>query len=285
MMIQNWWWLGWSMVRVVMAQVFIPENGATYNSMLQQVGFCKQQSFDTMSRSTSTAPSVFTSGRVHVGVGLSDVQFQQSIVACGRCIQIIHIEKFYQLNDELTGWDYNQNVDGGFVSMVFDECTDPICTSGFLDFDVYNKNQPVAHGNPINLMWQYVDCPVNEQDKIEFLFCLGYTSCQSHNEEGRSVKSLWQEAQQNDFMVYPRNFRQPIVAVWVQGEPLYDVQSWRWRSDKNDQSLLRNTTWQLKWQSMDGSIQEWALDWKKHLPLATTPGYRGGYIVHTDLQN
>lgn len=274
-------------VMIAYAQVFVPENGATYNSLVGQVGYCKQQSFDTVSRSTSNGPSLFTSGRVFMGVGLSHVQFQRSIISCGQCIRVLHVDKFYQLDNELTSWNYNHMVKGGFTTMVFDECTDPICTDGFLDFDLYNPEQPVAQGNPNHLMWMWVDCPVDvEKDKIEFLFCLGYDSCKANDEEGRDVKSLWEDAVRvNDFMAYPRNFRQPIVSMSVQGDPLEDIQSWRWNSVTNGSSLLQNKTWMVEWQSMDGSRQNWTIMWDELFSQNTTSGYRGGVIVQTNLQN
>jgi hypothetical protein len=165
-------------------------NGGSYNSFIDQVGFCKQQSFDTKSRSTSSSAGVFQSGRVLFGVGVSHYQFQRSIVSCGRCIEVLSVDRFYQFNDELTEWHYDKPNPGNFKVMVFDECTDPICESGFLDFDVYNSKQPVAYGNPTNLSWRFVPCPVRDNDKIEFLLCLGYDSCQVQNEARHPVVDL-----------------------------------------------------------------------------------------------
>lgn len=275
----------WVMVPLSMGQeIYNSVYGGSYNSFLGQVGFCKAQSFGTRSRSTSQSAPLFQSGRVWMGVGLSHVQFQGSVVSCGRCAEVLSVDRFYHFNEELTDWDYDETSDGNFTVIVFDECTDPICGSGFLDFDIYNERQPVAHGNPTNLTWRFVPCPVGEGDTIGFLFCLGYDSCQEHHREGRKVADLYHDAvQDNWFTLYPRNFRTAITAVAVQGEPLQDAQAWVWKSHKN--TLLRERVWQIQWTNEDGSQQSWDLDWGDHLLETSTPDYRGGHLIGTDQQN
>lgn len=276
--------LGLIVVSVFMKMVepYSSVNGGSYNSFVKQVGFCKQQSFDTVSRGSSHTPSIFQDGRVLFGVGLSHAQFQRSIVSCGRCIQISTIDRFYEFNHELTDWDYQKKNKGNFTVMVFDECTDAICESGFLDFDIYNEKQPVAYGNPTNLSWHYVPCPVSQNDKIEFLFCLGYNTCQVQNEEGRNVFDLYNEAvEQNWLTLYPRNFRMPITSIKLQGQPLEDNQSWVWKSSDG----LQDVEWLLEWTNDDGSHQMWILTWTHYFGKTTTDGYRGGFIIQTDLQN
>ena len=256
----------------------------SYNSFLRQVGFCKQQSFDTLSRNTSTAPSVFQSGKVLFGVGLSHVEFQRSIVSCGRCIHVSSVDRFYEFNEELTAWDYTKPNHGNFTVMVFDECTDPICKSGFLDFDIYHEKQPVAYGNPTNLTWEFVPCPVGEEDRIGFLLCMGYASCRALDEEGRYVEDVYMEAIQDNWLnVYPRNFRTSITAVEVQGVALEDTQSWVWTS--GNRTPLVDVGWRIGWTNEDGSQQSWVLNWTDYFGQTTTPGYRGGLVVQTDLQN
>lgn len=258
--------------------------GGSYNSFLKQVGFCKAQSFETTSRNTSSSPSIFQSGKVLFGVGLSHVQFQQTIVSCGKCIQVLSVDRFYTFNRELTEWNYQKPNHGNFTVIVFDECTDPICQSGFLDFDMYNEKQPVAHGNPINLSWQFVPCPVGLDDKIEFLICLGYESCQEHHPEGRRLDQLYHQAIENNwFTLYPRNFRIPIHSIKVQGEPLQDKQSWVWKSLVPD--LLQDFQWIIGWTNEDDSQQSWILDWTIYFSLISTRGYRGGFIFQTTMQN
>lgn len=261
--------------------VVVSERGGSYNSFMRQVGFCKAQSFDTVSRNTSSAGSVFESGRVGFGVGLSHAQFNRSVVSCGRCIEVLTVDRFYAFNEQLTAWDYGKAVRGNFTVVVMDECTDPICESGFLDFDIYNMRQPVARGNPTNLTWRYAPCPVSEEDKVGFLFCMGYKGCQVHDKEGRMVAEVFQEAVHDDWVrVHPRNFRIPITSLTIQGQALSDNQSWLWEGPVGDDPV-----WLLEWQNADGTRQSWVLDWKMHFDKITTPGYRGGFIVPTDLQN
>lgn len=259
-------------------------NGGSYNSLLHQVGYCKAQSFETISRNTSSSPSIFQKGKVLFGVGLSHVQFQRSIVSCGQCIQVLTVDRFYHFNTELTAWNYQKPHKGNFTVMVFDECTDPICESGFLDFDIYHERQPVAYGNPTDLTWQFVPCPVGIGDTIEFLFCMGYESCREQDLEGRSIQEMHDNAfHENWLTVYPRNFRVAITQVYIQGEPLEDNQAWVWTS--MDYQKLKPLEWLVEWTNQDGTTQSWTLDWSVHLTNKTTFGYRGGIVVHTQQQN
>lgn len=259
-------------------------NGS-YNSFLRQAGFCKAQSFDTVSKSTSRGPNMFLAGRVASGVGLSHAQFQRSVTSCGRCIQIHSVDRFYHFNDELTHWYYDRPHNGNFTVMVFDECTDAICTSGFLDFDIYHERQPVAHGNPTDISWHFVPCPVSSDDRIGFMVCMGHRSCNRNDLEGRAVRELYADAlHHNWFSLFPRNSRTAILSVRVQGMPLLDNQSWLWGS-QHSADLLRGHLWLLEWTNEDGTTQSWVLDWSVYLDMHTTPGYRGGVIIHTDLQN
>lgn len=269
----------------VAAQIYTSVEGGSYNSFLNQVGFCKAQSFETISRNTSGSPSVFQDGRVLFGVGLSHAQFQKSIVSCGRCIQVLTIDYFYQFNQQLTEWDYNKPNHGNFTVIVFDECTDPICKSGFLDFDIYHEKQPVAYGNPSNITWRFVPCPVDDSaDKIGFLFCMGYDSCKETDAEERNMIDLYHDAiHDNAFSVYPRNHRIAITSIKIQGELLHDNQAWLWKS--YNRQLLEETKWLVEWTNEDGQQQSWVLDWEQYFDKTTTFGYKGGYIFQTSLQN
>jgi hypothetical protein len=123
-----WWCLfGILATAVEISKNYTSENGGSF---VRQVGFCKAQSFNTVSRTTTDGPSLFTSARVWIGVGLSEEQFGGSIVSCGRCIEVLSIDRFYRFNWELTDWDYDKLVHGPFTAMVLDQCTDPLCTSG-----------------------------------------------------------------------------------------------------------------------------------------------------------
>ena len=289
--LMKWWWQFFMVVMGMAHQetldntvIYSSKKGASYNSFLRQVGYCKLQSFDTTSRNTSSSPSLFQSGRVSFGVGLSHFQFQQSIVSCGQCIQILTVDRFYQFNQELTKWNYQQPQHGNFTVMVMDECTDPICQSGFLDFDIYSDKQPVAYGNPTHLSWHFVPCPVSIEDKLEFLICLGYETCQEHHPEGRNIEELYHQAvQQNWFTIYPRNFRIALHSLHIQGEPLQDIQSWVWKSLHSE--VLQDLLWLIEWTNQDGSQQSWVVDWTFHFSSNSTFGYRGGFVLATTLQN
>lgn len=263
------------------SQRIVSGQGGSYNAFLKQVGYCKQQSYDTVSRSTSHGPYIFTSGQVELGVGLSDTQFAGSIVSCGRCINVVSIDPFYTFNEEVTEWDYRDKKDSNFTVMVMDQCTDAICQSGFLDFDIYNQHLPVAYGNPMDLVWEFVECPVGNTT-MEFLFCLGGSSCNPQDPENRTVEELYEDSKTyNWFSLYPRNFRIPITSIRVQGIDLVDKNAWIWKGV----DILRETKWTIEWTSEDGSIQSWVVDWNEHFDKYTTPGYRGGIILSTDKQN
>lgn len=265
-----------SLLTICGAEIIVSKNGGSYNPFLRQVGFCKLQSFDTISRSSSYGPSLLTDGRVKMGVGLSNVQFNNSISACGRCIEIITINNFYESNYELTSWDYKKKINGKFIVMVMDQCTDPICESGFLDFDIYS-DPPVAFGNPTLLTWQFIQCPI-DKDVRELLICFGYSTCRNNDVEGRTIKELFNNAiKQNSFQVYPRNFENSIINLSVQGQFLEDIQSWRWTSPIV--SLINNTTWTVMWELLDGQKGKSIIDWTLYFDQKSSNGYRGGFIV------
>ena len=147
-------------------------NGS-YNSFMNQVGYCKLQGYDTVSRNTTGAPPMFMDGRVKFGVGLSDVEFQGRTSSCGRCLNITKIERFFAFNEDLTQWDYTMKMETPFTAFVMDQCKDAVCVSKYLDFDIYNPRQPVAYGNPWNIEWEFIPCPV-EDDGMELLMCCAW---------------------------------------------------------------------------------------------------------------
>ena len=214
------------------ASHFLPM--ATYNSFRQQVGFCRMQSFETISRSTSQGPRMFLDGLVTMGVGMSSLIMKSNptIFMCGACLNITVFPDSYFpcFNHELTAWDSWDSWDSSsysFVSMVFDECTDPICTqndkeNGFIDFDIYHSLQPVEHGNPVHLQWSWIDCPVRDGiDFIEYLICFEST-CQA---------SFWNNLSLPLVPTYfwsltIRNSRQPIQKVWTNGTEMKLENAW-----------------------------------------------------------
>lgn len=259
---------------------------ASYNSFLQQVGYCKLQGYDTISRNTSMGPKMFLDGRVSFGVGLSETQFGSHVYSCGRCIQISQIDKFFTFNDQLTEWQYDLPMQTPFTVFVMDQCTDPICTSGFLDFDIYNPYQPVANGNPTNVQWEFVHCPVGD-DPIEFLFCLGPNACNVHDKEGRNVQSLVKDAVDYGYWyMHVRNARTPVTSVIVQlGEnqfALEDNQGWLWGQYEYSTDLT--SPWKFIIESLEGERREYTIDWNQYAENISTEGYRGGVVLETDIQ-
>jgi hypothetical protein len=194
-------------------------NGS-YNSFIKQIGYCKQQSYNTTSRSTSGSVSMFLDGRVKFGVGLSRKNMDSyDFFSCGMCINITHIDNFYIFNHELTGWNSPKTDNGSFIVMVFDECKDPVCDWGYLDFDIYNEKQPVMYHNPFNIQWEIIDCPVYQNETIEYILSF------------------------QDMIVYYwtivfRNMRIPIKKVWVKykdNDYILRLQnSWTWDFDLYD---------------------------------------------------
>ncbi|NBV29165.1 hypothetical protein EBS02_09165, partial [bacterium] len=143
----------------------------------------------------------------------SDRLFQNSIVSCGRCIQIHSVSQMAVLNEELTEVVSSPTQQDNFTVMVMDQCTDPICmeADGFLDFDVYTMTPPSTEGNPRNLYWDFVECPVFENEFIEFMI-----------EVVASSSTIYYLA------MYPRNHRNPIRHLTFSGEDMLDEHGWKW---------------------------------------------------------
>jgi len=202
----------------------------TYNSFINQIGYCKMQSFETTSRSTSDSVPMFMDGRVKFGVGLSNENLERhEELLCGACIHVSNISRFYQWNEELTEWRYIDDHQG-FLAMVFDRCPDPICGLDFLDFDIYNPKQPVAHGNPRDIVWNFVPCPVKQEERIEYLICTSITCNQNDAKNQSLVQVLSHE--HYFFSITIRNTRIPIRGVFVYYQEMYHQlkkeNSWVW---------------------------------------------------------
>lgn len=264
-------------------------NGS-YNSFTKQVGFCKNQGFDTVSQSTSGGPPVFLDGSVLVGVGLSNVEFQDSTASCGRCIEVTTIQNFWTFDKELTTWAYetpwpsNQT----FVAMVMDRCTDPVCTSGYLDFDVYNEIQPTKHGNPRGIEWTFVPCPISTEP-IELLLCLGPHTCQEHFEEGRTWQEVLEDAVATAyFSVYVRNARVAVSNVGMRVDEmtvveLRDEQGWQFSGA--DYASALKCAWVFELKSIEGVHRTATVSWTDlDMDQMTSAGYRGGVLIRTSIQ-
>jgi len=191
---------------------------ATFNSFRNQVGYCKLQGFNTISRSTSKSIPMFLDSRIAFGVGLSDVEFQSNVSYCGSCIQIHEIYNFAIFSNDLTSWknsDILQNKTS-FIVMVMDQCTDPICQQqGFLDFDIYSETQPVQDGNPANVLWNFVPCPILPNEMIEFLVCLSATCKKNDKQIWNSAEEILQNSSPYFLSIYIRNQRLPIWKVSI----------------------------------------------------------------------
>jgi hypothetical protein len=245
-------------------------SASTYNAFRQQMGYCKLQGFDTVSRSTSGGMASFLDGRVVMGVGLSDAEFNGSITSCGRCIEITTVDNMaplaFELDALVDSWTEAVNRPP-FLAMVMDQCTDPICVSRFLDFDVYLPTPPVSHGNPGNVEWHFVPCPIVQTREI--LFCLS-AACREDAIEGRIALQVIQESSPYYWAIYPRFPVRSISVLVDYGEiPLRDENGWAYHGDAMDLSspfVLR----------VDN---EWSIE--IHLTdHTTTPGYRGGILIH-----
>ena len=196
----------------------------TYNSFRGQIGYCMMQSFDTVSRNTSLSVPMFMDGRISFGVGLSsrlDDSDHQPF-PCGMCLNITRVHNFFLWNPELTSWIDEWPIDRPFLAMVFDQCTDPICTPHFLDIDIYNEIQPVHHGNPHEIYWQAIPCPIHSEEPLEYIICTAQ-SCHE-NDDYRDITvhpglvDFWS--------VVIRNMRFPLKAVWANDIALLPESAW-----------------------------------------------------------
>lgn len=249
---------------------------ATYNSFVKQVGYCKLQGFRTTNRSTSNSVPMFMDNRVRFGVGLSDAEFQGDCSNCGRCIQIANIDNLAVLNDELDHYLHRQTTVSNVTVMVMDECTDAICTSGFLDLDVYTQHPPVSHGNPYNVQWTFIPCPVYDDEYIELLFCLS-DACNALSPIHTSITSVIAKSNRYHWSVYVRNARLPVSTLYLSDYDVYleKQNGWIW----NHGPFSWNDTFEVV---MDGK-------WKTEINLLKDgillEDYHSGILVKTNFQN
>jgi hypothetical protein len=256
---------------------------ATYNSFRNQTGFCFQQGYDTVSRSTSNGVPMFKDGRIRMGVGLNDFDFQHSSSMCGACIWINFISHFGDLNDELTEWQPPFFVEEqNFYVMVMDQCTDPICVPGWLDFDIYS---PDFMGNPMAVTWEFRPCPVHDNEMIEMLLCTS-VSCHPDDAENRHVHDIFETADPTYFSLYIRNHRLPVVGMSLVGHgDLLDLNGWTFTDGRIDWTA---PFWDLvvSWkQDADGRVISKPVRIQHALNETTAKGYRGGILYRLDLQN
>jgi len=244
---------------------------ATYNSFRQQIGYCMMQSFDTLSRNTSMSVPMFMDGRISFGVGLSNKGEETEAFPCGMCINITEAHDFFQWNPEITEWIDEWPVHDSFLAAVFDQCTDPICTDHFLDFDVYSVTQPVQHGNPRNISWHIVPCPLHPSETFEYIVCTS-SSCHAHDDYHQAtlhpgIVDYWS--------IVIRNLRYPLKAVWANNVPLLAESSWSYSN------LPMNLSRDIHLTMID--YQDNIFHDTINIPLQGTisPEYRGGIFIHS----
>lgn len=266
------------MVGVVGAQ---QQQEASYNSMTRQIGYCRMQSFDTVSRETSDSVPMFLDGRISFGVGLPsrDADSMEAFT-CGMCLNVTHVENFYAWNNALTVWSESAvwRPTEWFLVMVFDECKDPVCQQPFyLDFDVYSETQPVARGNPRGVQWKAVPCPLHPGETLEYLFCTA-SSC---HVDDNPVSTLAHE-EYYYWSVTIRNLRIPLVGVSVlyHGKwfPLKRENAWKW----DDGPFRLDRSFKIKLRNAEGVEKTEVVS----LPVngESMPSYRGGWKVNSVLE-
>jgi hypothetical protein len=159
---------------------------------------------------------MFMDGRISMGVGLSNVQFRDSVSSCGRCLIIHQSDNFASIDYELSSWNVSSEKTNktSHIAMVFDQCADPICTDGFLDFDIYSVDQPVRYDNPKNVLWEFVACPVLPHESIELLICLS-TTCKAQDVTPDTIEHALYASSPYYWSLYIRNARLPIKTVYI----------------------------------------------------------------------
>ena len=265
----------------------------TYNSLVEQTAYCKLQGFHTNSRISSKSPKMFQDGRVKFGVGLSHKQFGslqetswmnsvEGSLTCGMCIEVLEIENMPEFNNELTDWNYLQEIKTPFIAMVFDQCKDDICKSGFLDFDIYNNLQPVSFGNINNIKWKAVECPVQE-DKLEYLICSQNTCNFSDKKQNKFINVF----SRNWFSLIIRNNRIPILELYLYNDIQKQYIKLEYKSSigyVSENFSQNENKLKLKMVSYDQKEYFDIIDLNKYFNLDTTEGYNGGMLIEGNIQ-
>ena len=257
---------------------------SSYNSFIGQVGFCRLQSFDTVSRSTSESIPMFMDSRISFGVGLSDENMKLSnSFLCGACLNVTFVENFYQWNEEITEWNDVASPNNSFLVIVMDQCTDAVCKLNYLDFDIYSPTQPVMYGNPYHVKWHYVPCPIKSGETFEYIICTA-TTCHIQDRIHQTVGDII-----TDDLVYwsltIRNTRLPISKVILHLSPTVSVDlrlenSWIWDiGTYNLQQGINITMMDQENKVLNDFIQ------MPPLNQVASIGYHGGIIVKSLLQN
>ena len=259
----------------------------TYNMMTNQTGFCKMTGFNTISRSTSAGPPLFTSGRVEFGVGLSQFQFgsttipsidskTEGSVVCGMCINITHISNFPLFNFELTEYQ-NINLTGSHIAMIFDQCNDPICTSGFIDIDVYSSNI-FTKSNTYNISWYAVDCPTYPNEKIEYLLCSNAT-CNVNNDQYLNARKFGDLFSPYYFSIVVRNIKRPIINLYLFVDNDYKELPYVSGNGFTFNGDFQESEFKFKIIDYQGNIAETSFNFNDIMNYKPLTDYRGGILL------
>ena len=259
----------------------------TYNMMTNQTGFCKMTGFNTISRSTSLGPPLFTSGRVQFGVGLSQYQFgstnvlsindkTEGSIVCGMCINITHISNFPLFNFELTEYQ-NINLTGSHIAMIFDQCNDPICTSGFLDIDVYSDTI-FTKSNTYDIKWTAIDCPVYPDEKIEYLLCSDVT-CNINNKEYLNTDKFGDLFSPYYFSIVVRNMRIPINNFYIFINNNYKELPYFSGNVFTFNGYFQESEFKFKTVDYFGTVHEATFDFNDIMNYKPLTDYRGGILI------
>lgn len=265
-------------------RTLILANDGSYNSFVKQIGYCKMQSFTTTSRNTSASVPMYMDGRISFGVGLSHKNaIESDLNLCGACMNITSIENFYSWDPQLVSYRYDPwPLDHFFLAMVFDDCEDPICTNDFLDFDIYSATQPVKLGNPRNIQWHFIPCPVRKDEFIEYLICTA-TTCKQQDIHSLTIPEIIHDPV-HFWSITFRNFRIPIKNVSVHYHDteyfLKRQNSWVWDYHIYDlQKGITMSFWDAEGHKYDDHINLRELGDRKN------EAYHGGILVPSLLQN
>jgi len=261
-------------------------NGS-YNSFRYQLGYCKLQSFDSHSRETTGSVPMFLDGRILMGVGLNNHQFQDDMGSCGRCLRVQDIRGMPFFEKNLTSYDTSRPILTPFYAMVMDQCKDPVCTDGYLDFDIYSPIQPVEHGNPTGIVWDFAPCPVLSSEPAGMLVCLNNTCHASGNNDYPTWGEAWEKADPYYIAFYFRNTRYRIETVRLRlnhalgSEIITNENGWVWRPVRPPSP---GDVLSLEIQSAE-SLEEihrgqWRLE--EWFSKPTESGYDGGLLIHMD---
>ena len=257
---------------------------SSYNSFIGQIGFCRLQSFNTISRSTSDSIPMFMDSRISFGVGLSDENMKSSnSFLCGACLNVTRVENFYQWNTEITEWNHEWPSQQSFIVIVMDQCTDEVCKWNYLDFDIYSPTQPVMYGNPYHVEWSYIPCPIQQGETIEYILCTSQT-CHQQDDASQTVGDVIG----NEVVYWSltiRNTRIPISQVILHVSPSTSIplrlaNAWIWDVGTFDLQLGLNITMM---DQENNSIHDFIT--MPPLHEKTSSGYHGGIRIQSTVQN